>query len=168
MEECKDEITTEEYVSHFDAKLSAGYPKIIKHDGKEYELILKEFTYNDKQFVRIEVVNPTDNSILLIFHLVKTGLCRYHSTVNSMYDISEQLLGTELGNFIMKRALSTLKRIGFSFIVEKAFDKDMNHKDFYKQLGFKFIHGHKGEFIMLTNGKLNDSEKLCFKSIVNK
>ncbi len=163
---CEEEVTTEEYVAHFDAKIMDKYPKTLSFKGASYRLTMKEFVYNGKQFLRIEVLDVSGNALALILHLVKTGSCRYHSPANSMFDISEELLGTEIGRFIMKSLLAELSKIGYSFIVERAYEQDLENKKFYESLGFNFISGLSGDLFVLKNLPLRPCEEECLSKIM--
>lgn len=188
MADCSSEITTEEYVSHFDAEPCVGYPKKLSYKDKEYVLIVKEFDYTakgstiPKHFLRVEIWDSAQEKIQLMILLTKSKNCRFHSPINPNFDIGEGIFGTEYGIFLMDEFISVLKKFGYAFLIEEIFPEEVDYnpesktynlqmyhaiQEFYGRFGFRvYFNPESGKgYIVLKNEPLSDAEFRCFSQI---
>jgi hypothetical protein len=178
------EITEEEYISHFNAKPIQGYPKKFKCDKEKYKLIVKEYEYEDKIFLRAEVWDERMDKLYAMITLIKSPGTRYHSPLNSWFDIEPKIIGTKKGEKIMKKIVKGVET-KIAFIIEDIFPEDIMYnalnktydeekynktKKFYEKIGleFKFNPENGKGFIIYKNKKLNENEKNIYNKIISK
>jgi hypothetical protein len=179
------EITHEEYISIFNAKNIPGYPKKLKYKDDFYDLNIRKFEYKGKHFMKAEVWKDKEEKLYSTITLVKTPRARYHSPSNSQFNIELDIVGTELGVFLLKEMLLTLIKMKIAFIVEdiypedimynalsKSYDEELYKKveDFYNEIGFEITFDkEKGKgFIIYKDKKLNKNEKKYFEMFISK
>lgn len=170
------EITHEEYISVFNAKNVAGYPKKLKYKEEFYDLHIKEYDYRGKKFLKAEMWGDNEGKLYITIVLIKTPKASYHSPSNSHFNIELDIVGTEKGAFLLREMFVTLSKMKVAFIVEDIYPEDIMYnslnktyneelykkvKKFYEGAGFKFdFNKEKGKgFITHINKKLNKSEK---------
>lgn len=179
------EITHEEYISIFNAKHVKGYPKKLKYKEKFYNLHIKEYTYNEKEFLRAEIWDDLEHKLYTTITLIKTLKASYHSPSNSHFNFEQSIMGTDEGVFLIKELLMTLKKLKIAFLVEdiypedimfnalnKTYDEELYKKvkKFYEKIGFKFqFNKEKGKgHITYVNKKLNKNEKKYYDMFISK
>ncbi|MGC8924263.1 MAG: hypothetical protein ACP5KJ_03675 [Candidatus Micrarchaeia archaeon] len=187
---CGLEVTTEEYVAHFDADACTGYPKVLHYKNEEYLLIAKEFKYTTKgsnverHFLRVEIWDSAQEKIQMMILLIKSDGCRFHSPANPNFDISEEVFNTELGLFLMDKFIETISKFGYSFLVEEIFPDELGYnrdtrtydvdmynklKKFYEKFGFQvYFDANSGKgYMVLKNEPLSEKETSCYARIVS-
>ncbi len=189
MSNCNEEVTTEEYAAHFDAVLYPGYPHIVRYGGKDYVVKVKEFKYmakgrtEERHFLRVEIWDAPQEKIQMMVLLTKSMDCRFHSPINPNFDIRPELMGSEVGAYLLRVMLDIIAKFGFSFLVEEIYGEDVGYdplkkrynakryalvKKFYANLGFEFMFDNElgRGYVMLLNGMLAPSEESCLNNTV--
>jgi hypothetical protein len=177
------EITTEEYTANFNSEPLKGYPKKLKFKNKTFNLILKEFEYEDKKFLKAEIWDEEMEQLFIILTLIKTENARFHSPSNSWFDIEPSIIGTDEGIFMLKEIMKKIKN-KIAFIVEDIYPEDIMYnalnktydeeryektKKYYEKSGleFKFNKENGKGFIIYKDKKMNENEKKLFKQFTS-
>jgi hypothetical protein len=179
------EITEEEYISHFTAKPIKRYPKKIKIKKEFYNVIIKEYEYESKIFLRGEVWDDAMDKLYTMITLIKTPRARYHSPLNSWFDIEPKIIGTNEGRVMVKEMIKCIIKRKVAFIIEDIFPEDIMYnalnktydeekynkvKEFYEGVGleFKFNPENGKGFLIYKDKKMNEVESKLFEKFISK